>query len=283
MKINYLCLFLFAFLFQVACKSQKPEHYINVATYNIRQNNPEDGINAWPNRKEEVKSLIRFHDFDIFGTQEGFITQLNDLLTMKEFAYTGRGRDDGIQAGEHSAIFYKKDHFELLDSGDFWLRENPEEPGLGWDATCCNRICSWGKFRDKLTHIEFYFFSVHFDHQGVTARKESAKLMVTKINEIAGDSPVFCVGDFNATNDSEPIQTMKSSLYDSREVSKTKPYGPPGTASGFSINTNLDKIIDFIFVNKHISVLKYGILSDHQTRNFPSDHLPVMIKVKIVD
>ena len=114
---------------------------------------------------------VRYHDFDIFGTQEGFLEQLTDLLEMNEYEYTGHGRDDGKDAGEHSAIFYKKDRFKLLDSGDFWLSETPDKPGLGWDVTCCNRICSWAKFRDLGTSKEFFFFSVHFDHQGIIARK----------------------------------------------------------------------------------------------------------------
>jgi endonuclease/exonuclease/phosphatase family metal-dependent hydrolase len=271
-------------LLQVTCAPpETTDAYIIMATYNLRQNNPNDGINAWPNRKEEVKDLIRFHEFDIFGAQEGFIGQINDLLELKGFAYTGSGRDDGKHAGEHSSIFYKKDRFVLLDSGDFWLRKNYDKPGLGWDATCCNRICSWGKFKDKKTSKIFFFFSVHFDHQGVTARKESARLMVKKIHDIARDAPVFCVGDFNATPDSDPIKTMKLSLFDSREISETEPYGPEGTASGFSVDTNLEKIIDYIFVNDHISVKKYGILTDHKNRNFPSDHLPVMIQAKIND
>ncbi len=29
---------------------------INVATYNLRYNTPNDGVNAWPNRKEMVKA-----------------------------------------------------------------------------------------------------------------------------------------------------------------------------------------------------------------------------------
>ncbi|MBW7893083.1 MAG: endonuclease/exonuclease/phosphatase family protein, partial [Chitinophagaceae bacterium] len=172
---------------------------LTIATYNLRFNNPNDGINAWPNRKEDVKALIRFHDFDIFGTQEGLIDQIRDLAEMSEYAYTGKGRDDGKEAGEHSAIFYKKDRFKLLASGDFWLSETPDVPGKGWDAKCCNRICSWGKFKDLRTKKQFYFFCVHFDHQGVVAREESGKLMVKKIKEIAGNSPVISVGDFNST------------------------------------------------------------------------------------
>ncbi len=281
MKLKHLPLAIALIMLQIACSSPHSDETIIVATYNLRLNTPNDGINAWPNRKDEVRELIRFHEFDIFGTQEGFLDQLNDILALKDFAYTGSGREDGKQAGEHAAIFYKKDRFELLNSGDFWLRENSDEPGLGWDATCCNRICSWGKFKDKKSAETFYFFSVHFDHQGVIARKESAKLMIKKIKEIAGDDPVFCVGDFNSTPDSEPIKTMKSALFDSREVSETSPYGPAGTVSGFSIDTDLNKIIDYVFVSNNITVLKYGILTDHNGKFFPSDHLPVIIKAKI--
>ena len=254
---------------------------MNVATYNLRQNNPNDGVNAWPNRKEEVKSLIRYHDFDLLGTQEGFVEQLNDLLEMKEYAYCGHGRDDGREGGEHSAIFYKKDRFQLLDSGDFWLSETPEKPGLGWDATCCNRICSWAKFRDIETSTEFFFFSVHFDHQGVIAREESAKLMVKKIKEIAGKYPVFCVGDFNSMPDTEQIATMKSLLTDSKQVSRMAPYGPEGTSNGFHFDAPMEKRIDYIFVSEQIEVLKYAVLTDSKNQRYPSDHQPVVVAVEI--
>lgn len=260
--------------------SGKSTNYIIAATYNLRQNNSGDGINAWPNRKEEVKSLIRFHEFDVFGTQEGFIGQLNDLLEMEEYAYTGHGRDDGKQEGEHSAIFYKKDRFKLLKDGDFWLSETPEEPSFGWDAKI-RRISSWAKFRDLETSKEFFFFCVHFDHRGVEARKESGKLMVKKIQEIAGSSPVFCVGDYNSTPETEQIKTMQTILNDSRQISKMPPYGPEGTFNNFNFNAPMDEIIDYVFVSKQIDVLKYGVLTDNKNQRFPSDHQPVMIKAVI--
>lgn len=259
----------------------KPNKPIVVASYNLRQNNPNDGVNAWPNRKETVKGLVRFHEFDIYGTQEGFIGQIKDMCEVEGFAYTGHGREDGKDKGEHSAILYKKDRFKLLNSGDFWLRETPDQPGLGWDATCCNRICSWGKFKDLETSKVFFFFSVHFDHQGVVARIESGKLMVKKIVEIAGDFPVICVGDFNSLPDSEPIKTMQMLLKDSRKASITPPYGPKGSSNSFKFDAPLDKLIDYIFVSSKIEVLKYGILTDNVDRRYPSDHLPIVSKIVI--
>ena len=55
-----------------------------------------------------VKGLIAFHEFDLFGIQEGFHHQITDILELGDYAYVGSGRDDGLSAGEHSAIIYKK-------------------------------------------------------------------------------------------------------------------------------------------------------------------------------
>jgi len=258
--------------------AQKSEP-INVATYNLRYNNKGDGVNAWPNRKEFVKALIKFHEFDIFGTQEGLRGQLNDIAELNEFAFFGAGRDDGKEAGEHSAIFYRKDRFKMLESGNFWLSETPDKPGKGWDATCCNRICSWGKFRDLKTKKEFFFFSVHFDHQGVEARRQSGKLMVARIKEITKNNPVILVGDLNSTPETEQVQTIQTLLRDAHTVTAQPPYGPEGTFNSFKFDAPMDKRIDYIFVSKQFDVLKYGVLTDAKEQRYPSDHQPVVAKV----
>lgn len=270
---------LFALLLSAsAFGQQKPE--IKVASYNLRLDTPTDSMNAWPHRKEKVKALIQYHDFDIIGTQEGFIHQIKDLLEMPGFAYVGAGRDDGKSAGEHSAILYKTDLFKLLDSGNFWLRENPDEPGLGWDAKCCNRIASWALFQDQKTKKEFYVFNAHFDHQGVVARKESGKLMVKKIQEIAKDKPVICTGDFNSTPETEQIVSMSALLGDAYKVTKTPPYGPVGTSNGFKFTAPMKNRIDYVFVSKDFEVLKYAVLTDALDQRYPSDHLPVVATLR---
>ena len=254
---------------------------IRVASYNLRMDTPNDGVNAWPNRKENVRALIRYHDFDIFGTQEGFVHQLKDLCEMRGYAYTGAGRDDGIAGGEHSAIFYKTDRFKLLESGNFWLSETPDTPGKGWDATCCNRICSWAKFRDAHTKKTFFVFNVHFDHQGVVARRESGKLMLQKIKEIAGSAPVIFTGDLNSTPDTEQVQTIQTVMLDSFKATLLPPYGPAGTFNGFRFEAPLKDRIDYIFVSRHFSVSKYAVLTDALEQRYPSDHLPVAADVEL--
>ncbi|MDR0714720.1 MAG: endonuclease/exonuclease/phosphatase family protein [Bacteroidales bacterium] len=262
----------------VSKKTESPS--IRVASYNLRCP-ANDGVNEWENRKENLKALVLYHDFDIFGTQEGVKRQLDYLCEMPGYAYTGKGRDDGGDRGEHSAIFYKTDRFEALESGDFWLSETPDRPGKGWDATCCNRICSWTRFKDRYTRQEFYFFNVHFDHQGVLARKESGKLMVRKISEIAKNIPAICTGDFNSTPETEQIAAMETLLSDAFKVTQMPPYGPVGTFNGFRFDAPLKNRIDYIFVSRQITVLKYGVLTDAKEQRYPSDHLPVVADIKI--
>jgi endonuclease/exonuclease/phosphatase family metal-dependent hydrolase len=253
----------------------------NIASYNLRYDSPKDGANAWPLRKEPVKALIRFHEFDILGTQEGLSNQIKDLAEMQEYAHIGVGRDDGKHAGEHSAIFYRRDRFSLIRHGDFWLSETPDIVSKGWDAECCNRIVSWAHLRDRNTGKTFFVFSVHFDHQGLLARRESAKLMLKKIKAIAGRQAVFCVGDFNSTPDTEQIATMRSALGDARELSATPAYGPEHSFNGFAWNEAPKDRIDYIFISAQIKVRKFATLSDSIALRYPSDHFALVARVLI--
>lgn len=254
---------------------------IKVASYNIRMNTQSDGENAWDKRKDRVNELIKYHDFDIMGTQEGFKGQLDDIGKLKEYAYSGSGRDDGKSAGEHSAIFYKKDRFKLLKSGDFWFSETPDKPGKGWDARCCNRICSWIKLKDNVTKKEFFVFNSHFDHEGVEARRNSGILLIAKIKEIAGKLPVISMGDFNSTPETEQVIYMSKELNDAFSASELNPYGPVGTFNAFKYDAPLKDRIDYIFTSENFKVLKYGVLTDSYHQKFPSDHLPVVVDLRL--
>lgn len=262
----------------VSAQAQK----LTVGTFNIRFDNPRDTGNLWVDRGPIVSNLIRFHDFDILGIQEGYKNQLDDInKDLPEYGLYGKGRDDGKDAGEHSAIFYKTDRFTLLKSGDFWLSEAPDVPGRGWDATCCNRICSWIYLQDKQTKKKFYAFNVHFDHQGVVARRESAKLILSKIGAIAGKEPVLLTGDFNGGRDTEWYLTMANSGSLTDVFTKVKyPYANNSSANGFRTPRGTT-VIDHIFMSKQFTASKWGILTDTYFGKFPSDHFPVLSVVEL--
>lgn len=284
-------LFFLSLLFLSAgCCTQKSEKPLRIMTFNIRYNNPNDGENAWPNRKDMVASVIHFHHADLVGVQEALKGQMLDLEDrLPEFAWFGVGRDDGKEAGEYSAIFYNKQRFELLEQNTFWLSETPQILGsIGWDAACV-RIVTWGHFRDKKTGAKFYHFNTHFDHRGPAARENSANLIVKKIKEIAGDSPVMLTGDFNFPPTS-PLYSIITAiqpddnrviLYDALKASKQPPHGPDWSSHGWRPKGKPGQKIDYIFVTKDVNVLQHGVLSDEWNGRYPSDHLPVLAEITI--
>ncbi|MFC5282519.1 endonuclease/exonuclease/phosphatase family protein [Pedobacter alpinus] len=254
-----------------------------VGTFNLRLQNTSDVGNLWADRSNAVSDLIRFHDFDVLGTQEAFKNQLQDVLTaLPDYVVYGKGRDDGKDAGEHSAILYKKDKFELLNQGDFWLSETPEQPSLGWDATCCKRICSWVLLKDKKTKKSFYVFNAHYDHQGVIARKESSKLILAKIKEIAGNKPAIFMGDLNGNHSSDPYKIIAESNLLTDSYTQVKyPYANNNSFQNFGKSVKGTAIIDHVFVSKHFITNKWGVLSDTYQGKYPSDHCPVLVKLAL--
>jgi len=258
------------------------QNYI-VGTYNLRYKNNNDTGNLWVNRAPVIESLIRFYDFDILGTQEGLIEMLNDISNaLPQYERYGIGRDDGKDAGEHSAIFFKKDKFTMLKHGDFWLSETPEKPSLGWDATCCNRICSWVYLQDKKTKKNFYVFNTHYDYQKDLARNESSKLILKRIKMIAGDQPVIFMGDLNGDNETQWYKAIANSsiLTDTYNDAKF-PYANNPSFQDFGKEINRTDVIDHIFVTKDFSVKKWGILSDTYHGKYPSDHFPVLTELNL--
>jgi endonuclease/exonuclease/phosphatase family metal-dependent hydrolase len=254
---------------------------LKMATYNIRYDAASDSLNPWTHRINAITHLVQFHDFDLFGTQEGLHHQLEGLSNnLKIYDRIGVGRDDGNTGGEFSAIYFKRDKLKLVKNGDFWLSEDTTKPNKGWDAAL-PRICTWGQFIEKSSGNSFYIFNVHFDHRGVEARKESTKLVLQKIKEIAGTAPVIFMGDFNFSQKDPSYQIIQGSgvVKDAFELSPVK-YAPNGTFNGFQVTSFTDERIDHIFFSNFFEVKRYGILTDTYGKGkFPSDHFPVMVEV----
>jgi endonuclease/exonuclease/phosphatase family metal-dependent hydrolase len=257
---------------------------IRIMTFNIRYDEPRDGVNAWPNRKQKVADVIRFHKADIIGVQEALLTQLRDLeKLLPGFAWVGVGRTDGKEAGEYSAILYRKDRFRLIASDTFWLSETPDKVGSkGWDAAL-PRIVTWAKFSDRVTGKTFVHFNTHFDHVGEKARAESASLILKKAGEIHGKGPFVLTGDLNVRQDSGAYKTIIAGtpivkVVDARYASVNGHIGGDSTFNGFK-ELEPGRTIDHIFVRDGIKVLEHGTLSDRWDGLWASDHLPVIAEI----
>jgi endonuclease/exonuclease/phosphatase family metal-dependent hydrolase len=281
---------------------------LRVMTFNIRYDNPGDGLDVWANRKDKVASMVRLYQADIVGMQEAQRNQIDDLAErLPKHKWFGVGRNDGKDGGEFTPIFYRPDRLELVEQKTFWLSPTPDQVGSrGWDAAL-PRIATWGKFRfraeDEGEQAEFYIFNTHFDHMGVVARLESAKLLRAKVAEIAGDHPAILMGDFNCLPGSPPYQWLigkeppppatngvkaepppaadlpKDALLDAMLSTRNPHHGPTTTWNGFKTLAPNRKI-DHIFFRGPLTIEQHAILDDHWDGRFPSDHLPVMVEVR---
>ncbi|MEM6646242.1 MAG: endonuclease, partial [Bacteroidota bacterium] len=147
--------------------AQEEALMVRAMSFNIRYNNPGDGIHAWPNRADDAAAAIAFWDADVAGLQEALRGQINDLsMRLPGYAWLGVGRDDGGDTGEFSPIFYKRDRFNVVTHGTFWLSPTPDEVGSrGWDAAL-PRIATWAHLQDKTTRASLLVVNTHFDHVG---------------------------------------------------------------------------------------------------------------------
>ncbi len=267
---------------------------INVASFNVLGTYPQNA--EFTNERTELAAdLVQFHEFDVFGTQETRFWQIEGFLKSGVYAVEGvnvEGETPTISNHWTNAIFYRKDRFEVIEKGHFWLANNPNEKSKDWHGEKQFRNCNWIKLRDKKLNKEFYFFNTHFG-LNPKVREESAKLFVKKIKEIAKDAPFVTTGDYNTRQtEKKTLKELLGSkfLFDSWKISKRKPYGPKGTFICMHYNRPINGSrlvedpsikLDYIFVSTHVEVKKCGVITDNIGGAYPSDHLPIIAVIKI--
>ncbi len=278
-SIALLLLALFP-LFQVDAAESKA---LRIVSFNVRCTNPHDGTNSWDLRRGVFFDEVHRMAPAIIGFQEVRPDQYQDIVgrLKRDFDFVGVGRDDGKNAGERALVAYDKRRFKKLKNGDFWYSETPEVPGSkSWD-TAITRVCTWVRLKDKVTRREFLFVNTHFDHKGVLARENSARMLVKKLPELAKGKPIILTGDFNLHEDSPAYKLLmnrkegvKPWLLDSyRELHPTR---SPEEASfnGFKDVTRGSRI-DFIFHTPEIKAESATIEHVLPQGRFASDHYAI--------
>ena len=264
-----------------------------IASYNMRVDSSSDKYRWADTRKYLATDIIKKYKLDILGTQELYEHQVKDVLIMTDDVYahlgvaTGNGQPVGsnIKPTESfDVIFYRKSRFTVLQTGDFWYSETPNSPSM-WSGAGTKTHCTWAKFKDKDSEEEFYVLNSHLEFVNQNVRDISVDLLLEKVKEIAGSTPVFCTGDFNADMKTTEIKKIANSgfLKDSKaQTFKHSDTKNGGTFSGFEKNVDTDWRIDFVFVSNTIEVNSYAVITDDfKFSGCASDHLPVYIEARI--
>jgi endonuclease/exonuclease/phosphatase family metal-dependent hydrolase len=262
-----------------------------IMSFNIRYGSADDGESSWRNRKELVIQRIQAFNPHLLGLQECRDDEQAAYIKRKladyEFIGVRRG-GKGDPKIEMAPVLYKRDYFEEIDRGYFWLSEMPNVPGsVSW-GSALPRTATWVKLAVKgYPNRLFLFLNTHFDHYSLQARHESAKLIREQIKVLSQGNPVILSGDFNSLKDEPPYhlmlagQTVPSvTLYDT--YSQRYPGGGKreGTFHGFG-RLVYPIHLDWILVSDKFETLEAGVDDYHTGNIYPSDHYPVTAVVML--
>eukprot|EP00727_Mastigamoeba_balamuthi_P006590 m51a1_g2551 hypothetical protein (570) ;mRNA; r:314513-316727 len=268
---------------------------LKLVTFNVRypaDYDPEEDL--WANRRADFCAEVTALRPDVFAMQEVYIWPLwyiQQHVAGGAFSWTGKGRDDGVHAGEHSVIFFNHTKFELMDGDTLWLSGTPVLPSKfpnedRWN----NRVATWARLRERATGVQFFVLTAHWGW-GDGFDVAATRLILKEARTYSGSLPVIVMGDFN--NDVRgawyPLMTgdAKLALRDAMYACE----GPRCFRSNCTqvrewrsdlyCNSTLgDTRIDHAFVSESVNVTYYEVRRDVRPNNHTfSDHFPVAFDV----
>jgi len=278
MAMKRLCVVLVLVL-AAAVHAVAPEP-LTVMTFNIRYGTANDGENRWEARRGQMFALLKAHNPDVIGLQEALHFQIDETLAaVPGYRMAGVGRSDGGQGGEYAAILYRDRRLSVRRTNTFWMSDTPDVVKSNTWGAALERICTWALFDDKLG-TPFYAFNLHMDHVSQPAREKSVALVLDRIRTRTPALPVVVTGDFN-TGESNPVtQAMLAAFRDTFRVLHPDAK-EVGTANQFKLGTTMGDKIDYIFVEPATEVLSADIIRTAVDGRYPSDHFPVVARIRL--
>ena len=257
---------------------------LRVMSFNMKRDLLPFGRHVWHKRAGQAAELIRRAAPDILGTQELTEGPLGDMeRLLPEYQWVGEGRGGG-RKGEYTAIFFRREKFQLMSQQTFWLSPTPEQPSRDW-TTPFPRICTWCELQPVASPEKpVRVYNTHLDHISYFARVRGLRQILRRISVRYGEAPgpVILMGDFNATPQSRTLRRWIAAdlrrdsywgiLQRGDEVGRSY-HGFTGKTRG--------EPIDYIFTSRDLLLREVELRRDHPMEGFPSDHYPVVAQVEL--
>lgn len=257
---------------------QKSTEATRVMSFNVRCVSDKEG--SIYTRSQIVTAILDQYAPDSFGVQEAtpeWLDIIDDKLDDL-YARVGEGRSPIEMFTEYSAVYYRKDKFNLLDSGTIWLSETPEKKYTKDFDSKHNRIASWAVLENKETGVKYTHINTHLDHVLESTRVEQSKVLLNKIAELEKETTIICTGDFNTYETAQAYSVMTEKMTDTKLVAKNSDTGITFHKYG-TIEEHKDGAIDFIFATEGTETEMYKIIRDTFKGFYPSDHYPIVADV----
>ena len=276
-------LVILTFVCEAVSAQPAPREPIAVMSFNIRYGTAKDGENDWTRRRTMLFDLVREQDADLVGLQEALDFQVDEITAaVPGYATIGVGRDDGGARGEFAAILFRKNRFRVAEAGTFWFSDTPAVPGSKSWGNNITRICTWARLIDR-DGRGFFVYNVHLDHQSQPSRERSTGLLRERISARSfAAEPVVVTGDFNVGEKNPALATLVGPFVDTYRVIRPQET-TVGTFTGFKFGNVGGEKIDYILVQPDTEVMHADIVRFTREQRYPSDHFPVVARVRLVD
>jgi endonuclease/exonuclease/phosphatase family metal-dependent hydrolase len=247
-------------------------------TFNIRFDNPEDGLHEWSRRRHLVVEVIKRTSPHLLALQEGTPKQLQFLIhNLQDYRAAVRWRrkdeDPRIQC---PTIFYIKETLKVLEGGEFWLSKTPHvHLSKSW-GSAYPRMFTYAKFLHLEVPIRFWFCNTHLDHVSLEARMKGAEIIA---NWVRGKRlPVILAGDFNDLPGSKVHRVLTdegANLADTWFKAMGRRDEGPSTVHHFT-GKPVGGRVDWILVSPGVKVQNAQVIDLSWGDRYPSDHYPFL-------
>jgi len=254
---------------------------LRIGTYNVRQQNDDDGVNNWPTRKPIFLQSVKNVGFDIFGLQEAqtyhqdYLRQeLGDVYDFEYFCPSNGTTQSS------NGIAWRKSDWAMVKKNTYWISPTPDVRGAydnkGDDKHYRGSLCI--TFVNKKNGARIFVTCTH----GCLHQEPNETYAYLYPEQEARFNPEglpsFLVGDFNAMPDwsssasyreywNDTFLTIDPSLREGCEFTYcgwTHPQGKTGYR------------IDYIYYRgAGITPTYYKCDNTQYDGKFPSDHWPV--------
>ncbi|OKZ72645.1 MAG: hypothetical protein BHV88_01150 [Clostridiales bacterium 41_12_two_minus] len=110
--------------------------------------------------------------------------------------------------------FYKKDKYELLESGTKWMSSTPDVKGSKYPTSSYPRIFTYAILKEKSTGEKFLYINTHFDHKSAEARKFQAGVLADFVSKNS-EYRILLTGDFNCASTENTFGVIKNTGFKS--------------------------------------------------------------------